>query len=68
MRPSKVNINFPFYVRRNEVDTVEAQELSTFQRADAFVDLGNQYATLNTNQIKVETRGRDDKAGLGFHI
>ena len=68
MRPSKVNINFPFYVRRNEVDTVEAQELSTFQHADAFVDLGNQYATLNTNQIKVETRGRDDKAGLGFHI
>ena len=68
MRPSKVNTNFPFHVRGNEVDAVEAQELSTFQHTDAFMDLGNQYATLDTNQTKVETRERDDKAGLGFRF
>ena len=68
MRPSKVNTNFPFYARGNEVDAVEAQELSTFQHADAFRDRENQYAILDTNQTKVETRERDDKAGLGFRF
>ena len=69
MRPSKVDTNFPFHVRGNEVDAVEAQEISSFQHADAFVDLGNQYAaSLNINQTNVETRERDDKTALGFRL
>ena len=46
MRPSKVNTNFPFHVRGNEVDAMEAQEPSTFQHTDA----SSRYATLNSNQ------------------
>lgn len=68
MRPSKVNTNFPFHIRGNEVDVVETQEPSTFQHADAFMDLGNQYATLDSDQTKVQTRERADKAGLGFRF
>lgn len=68
MRPSKVDSNFPFHVRGNEVGAVEAQEISTYQHADTFMDLGNQYATLNSNQTYVETRKRDDKGAIGFRF
>jgi len=56
MRPSKVNTNFPFHVRGNEVDAMEAHEPYTFQHTDAFMDLDNRNSNLNSNQIKVETR------------
>ena len=42
MRPSKVDVNFPFRVRGNEVDTEQVQDLNNFQRAEyvTFTELG----------------------------
>lgn len=69
MRPSKVNVNFPFHARSNEVDAVEVPESSNFQHAETFMELGNQYATLNANQENKGTLGEsDDKGGFGFRF
>lgn len=69
MRPSKVNVNFPFHARGNEVDAVEVPESSNFQHAETFMELGNQYATLNANQENKGTLGEsDDKGGFGFRF